>query len=118
MQLTSTGMYRVEPKDDSAKVLMGCPITNLKRAAMDPLPDYLIGTFKHTDGRRAVMLNNHRFAYTAWPAVEFHVPPEQVREVDQKTGREVPIYDDSPNMEGLQVSLDAGAGRLFLLPRK
>jgi hypothetical protein len=38
--------------------------------------------------------------------------------VDQKTGHEVPIYDDSPNMEGLHISLDAGAGRLFLLPKK
>jgi hypothetical protein len=50
--------------------------------------------------------------------VEFDVPTSQVREVDQQTGRVVPIYDDSPNMEGLQVSLDAGAGRLFLLPKK
>ena len=99
-------------------MLTGCLITNLKRAAVDPLPDYLIGTFRHTDGRRAVMLNNYRFAYTAWPTVVFDVPTSKVREVDPKTGREVPIYDDSPNMEGLQVSLDAGAGRLFLLPRK
>ena len=72
----------------------------------------------HVDGRRAVMLNNYRFAYTAWPTVEFDMPTSQVREVDQKTGREVPVYDDSPNMKGLQVSLDAGAGRLFLLPKK
>jgi hypothetical protein len=118
MKLTNTGMYRVEPKDDPAKMLKDCPITNLKRVAVDPLPDYLIGTFKHADGRRAVMLNNYRFAYTAWPTVEFDVPTDQVHEVDQKTGRVVPIYDDSPNMEGLQVSLDAGVGRLFLLPKK
>ena len=64
------------------------------------------------------MLNNYRFAYTAWPTVEFDVPTDQVREVDQKTGRVVPIYDDSPNMKGLQISLDAGAGRRFLLPKK
>ena len=116
MRLTSTGMYRVEANDDPSKALMGCPITNLKRAGMDPLPDYLIGVFKHADGRRAVMLNNYHFAYTAWPRVEFDVPASQIREVDQKTGREVPVYDDSPNMEGLQISLDAGAGRLFLMP--
>ena len=89
---------------------------HLERAGMDPLPDYLIGVFKHADGRRAVMLNNYHFAYTAWPRVEFDVPASQIREVDQKTGREVPVYDDSPNMEGLQISLDAGAGRLFLMP--
>ena len=45
-------------------------------------------------------------------------PTSQVRKVDQKTGRVVPIYDDSPNIEGLQVPLDAGSNRLFLLPKK
>ena len=118
MQLTNTGMYRVEPKDDPAKVLKGCPITNVKRAVVDPLPDYLIGTFNHADGRRAVMLNNFHFAYTAWPTVEFDVPIDQIWEVNQQTGCVMPICDDSPNMDGLQVSLDAGEGRLFLLPKK
>jgi hypothetical protein len=27
-----------------------------------------------------------------------------------------PVIDDSPDMDGLQVSLGAGDGRLFLLP--
>ncbi len=71
-----------------------------------------------TDGRRAVLLTNYRFAYTAWPTVVFDVPTGQVREVDQRTGRVRAAYDDSPDMPGLQVSLDAGEGRLFLLPAK
>ena len=41
-----------------------------------------------------------------------------VREVDKQSGKALQVYDDSPNMPGLQVSLDAGEGRLFLLPPK
>nr|HPK00738.1 hypothetical protein [Candidatus Hydrogenedentota bacterium] len=63
-----------------------------------------------------VLLNNYRFAYTAWPTVAFDVPAEQVMEVDKRTGEVAPVIDDSPDMEGLQVSLGAGDGRLFLLP--
>ena len=65
-----------------------------------------------------MLLTNYRFAYTAWPTVVFDVPTGQVREVDQRTGRVRAAYDDSPDMPGLQVSLDAGEGRLFLLPAK
>lgn len=118
MNLTSTAVYRVKPEDDPAQVLRDAPITNILRAAVDPPNDYLVGVFVHSDGRRAVLLNNFRFAYSAWPTVEFDVPLEQVREIDKWSGAEVPVRDDSPDMEGLQVALDAGEGRLFLLPAK
>ena len=48
--------------------------------------------------------------------MEFEVDHTQVREICPETGSEVPILDDSPAMDGLQISLDAGDGRLFLLP--
>jgi hypothetical protein len=118
MQLTSRGVYRVEPGDDPASVLAGTPLKTIVRADVDPDHDYLVGAFQHADGRRAVLLNNYRFAYTAWPTVEFDAPAEQVREIDKRTGKAVPAYDDSPEMPGLQISLDAGEGRLFLLPPK
>jgi hypothetical protein len=51
-----------------------------------------------------------------WPTVEFDVPIDQIREVDPKTGREIAVNDDSPDMNGLQLSLDSGASRLSLLP--
>jgi hypothetical protein len=38
-------------------------------------------------------------------------------EINPMTGKELPVVDDSPDMPGLQVSLDAGEGRLFLLLR-
>ena len=118
MQLTSTGVVHVRPGDDPAHVLASTPIRNLTHMRDDPKPDYLIGAFKHADGRRAVMLNNYRFAYTAWPTVEFDADPAQVVEVDKGSGEQVPVIDDSPDMDGLQISLDAGEGRLFLLPNR
>jgi hypothetical protein len=118
MQLTSTGVVRIAPDTDPAAVLDGTPIRNVLRADVDPPNDYLVGNFVHADGRRAVLLNNYRFAYTAWPTVEFDCPVEDVREVDPTTGEEIPVVDDSPAMEGVQLSLDSGEGRLFLLPVK
>lgn len=118
MQLTSTGVYRVseEAGDNPETVLNGAPLVNITRAEYDPPHDYLVGVFRHADGRRAVLLNNYRFAYTAWPTVVFDTPAEQIIEVDKRTGEMAPVIDDSPDMDGLQVSLGAGDGRLFLLP--
>ena len=123
MKLTSTGVYRpkedqlrwqiyVAPEDEPGEAIGDKPITSLTKG------DYLIGVFKHEDGRQAVLLNNYSFTYTAWPTVEFSVPVEQVREVCKETGKEIPVVDDSPAMEGLQISLDSGEGRLFLLSPK
>lgn len=116
MQLTSVGVYRLGPQDDAVRVLSGTPLHAITRADVDPPNDYLIGVFEHTDGRRAVLLQNYRFAYSAWPTVEFDVSPDAIVELDQATGHQLPVRDDSPAMDGLQISLDAGEGRLFLLP--
>ncbi len=112
MKLTSTAVIRVRPEDDPEPLfLLACsPIRVLTP------DDYLVGIFRHEDGRQAVLLNNYRFAYTAWPTVEFDADPSAVVEVCQETGQEIPLRDDSPAIEGVQLSLDAGAGRLFLLP--
>ena len=72
--------------------------------------------FKHADGRRGVLLNNYHFAYTAWPTVEFDVDAAKVVEICPKTGKAVRLLDDSPAMPGVQLSIDSGKGRLFLLP--
>jgi len=116
MRLTSTAVYRVTPKDTPAEVLKGSGIADLKRDPVDPPGDYLVGAFRHVDGRRAVLLMNYRFAYSAWPTVVFDAPPDQVRELDKRTGREIPLRDESPDMPGLQLSLADSEGRLFLLP--
>ena len=118
MKLTSTGVHRITPDGDTAKELEVSPIKRLARADYDPKHDLLIGVFKHADGRRAVLINNYHFAYTAWPTVEFDTDLSKIVEVDNATGKEVPVHDDSPEIEGLQVSLGAGEGRLFLISDK
>lgn len=107
MKLTSTDVIRVKPGEDAADKLKNTPIKNITGGG-----DYLVGVFKHSDGRHAVLLNNYDHNYTAWPTVEFAA--EKVVEVDQSDGREKPLRDDSPDMEGIQLSFDAGEGRLFL----
>jgi len=112
MKLTSAGTIRIEPNDTPAEKLAASPIAGLTKG------DYLLGVFQHADGRRAVLLNNYSFAYTSWPTVAFDVPIAQVREISPATGEEIPLIADSPLMAGCQLSLDAGQGRLFLLPPK
>ncbi|MEI6501278.1 MAG: hypothetical protein WCP21_09670 [Armatimonadota bacterium] len=114
MQLKSVSVNRVSTKTDPAPALAGTPLKSLSGQGTD----YLLGVFQHQDGRRAVLLNNYDRAYAAWPTVEFDVDPAQVMEVSPETGKIEPVLDDSPEMPGLQLSLDAGAGRLFLLPAK
>ncbi len=109
MKLTSTGIYHVKPGDSPA-ALTNSVVRSISAG------DYLVGTFRHEDGRRAVLLMNNEFAYSQWPTVEFAADPKSIVEVDPKTGRELPVKDDSPDMPGLQLSFDAGEGRLFLLP--
>lgn len=108
MKLTSTRVVRIKPGEDSVALLADAPLRKLSDG------DYLVGLFDHEDGRKAVLLNNYRFAYTAWPTVEFASDAGDVVEIDQQTGREIPFRDDSPDMQGPQISLDAGEGRLFL----
>jgi hypothetical protein len=110
MKMTSVGTIRIEPSDNPADKISPSPIAGLTKG------DYLLGVFRHADGRRAVLLNNYSFAHTAWPTVAFDVPLEQVREISPESGEEIPLLDDSPLMDGCQLSLDAGQGRLFLLP--
>ncbi len=110
MKLTSTDVIRIKPADDPTPLLADSPLKSLSTGG-----DYLIGMFRDKYGKRAVLINNYDHNYTSWPTVEFAVPVEKVVEVDQATGKRVPVRDDSPEMAGLQLSLDAGAGRLFVL---
>lgn len=116
MQLTSTAVVRLKPDTDPTAALAGTPLKSVRPVPGDPPADYLVGAFKHKDGRRAVLINNYSYMFTAWPTVEFDSDPADVREVDKATGKLVPAVDDSPEMKGFQVSLGAGDGRLFVLP--
>lgn len=117
MKLTSTGVHRVNTAATNVQAeLAGSPLRNLKPVAGDPNSEFIVGTFHHADGRRAVLLVNHNYSFTAWPVVEFDADPKDVVEVDKATGKEVPAVDDSPELKGLQLSFGPGDGRLFLLP--
>jgi hypothetical protein len=115
MNLTSTGVYHVTT-ESNATALAGSPIRKLARVAGDPPGQFIVGAFRLGDGRRAMMIVNHNYSYTAWPTVEFDADPGDVCEASKATGRIVPAVDDSPELKGFQVSLGAGDGRLFVLP--
>jgi hypothetical protein len=110
MRLTSEKVVRITPAPEPEALLVGTPIRGLTPG------DYLIGCYTRDDGKRAVLLENWDITYAEWPTVEFDVPSDQVLEVDPATGAEAPVIDDSPAMEGLQISLDSGGARLFVLP--
>ena len=112
MNLESTAVHRIYRNDDPNVVLKGTGIKSLSEG------DYLVGEFLHSDGRRAILLNNYSFAFTSWSTVDFDADPDSVIEVDQETGLERAFIDDSPDMDGLQVSINSGAGRLFILPKE
>lgn len=115
MKLTSTGVLRLTTGTNAA-ALAGSPIRSLTHVAGDPEAEFIIGNLRHVDGRRAAMLVNHNYSFTAWPVVEFDADLKDVVEVDKATGREVPVTDDSPELKGLQLSFGPGDGRLFLMP--
>ena len=115
MKLTSTGVYHVTT-ETNATALAGSPIRKLARVAGDPVGEFIIGAFRHADGRRAVIIVNHNYSYTAWPTVEFDAEPKQVCEVSKATGEVSPAIDDSPELKGFQLSFGPGDARLFLLP--
>jgi hypothetical protein len=115
MRLTSTGVSRVTT-ETNVSVLAGSPIRKLARVGGDPAGEFIIGAFGHADGRRAALIVNHNYSYTAWPTVEFDADPKDVLEVSKATGKAAPVVDDSPELKGVQLSLGAGNARLFLLP--
>lgn len=117
MQLTSLGAFRFTTAGETRAVLTNTPIRNITRVGADPANEFIIGSFKHADGRRAVLILNHNYSFTAWAQIEFDADPTQVLEVSKLDGKTAPVIDDSPELKGLQLSFGPGDARLFLLPR-
>ncbi len=119
IKLTSTGThYLAGTATNSAEMLAGGPLRKLLPIPGDPPANYLVGTFRHADGRRAVILMNDRYSQTAWVTAEFDAGAGSVLEISKTTGEALPVVDDSPELKGLQISLGAGDARLFLLPAR
>jgi hypothetical protein len=106
----SLDVVRIKPQGNGPTALQNSFVESLNDG------DYLIGSFQLPDGRRAVLIQNYEFAYSAWPTVAFKAPGSGALEVSPTTGALEPVQDDSPDMPGLQLSLDAGEARLFVLP--
>ncbi len=116
MKLTSTGVVRVSSGTDTRAALLGTPLRNLSRAQGDPPGEFLIGNYSSADCRRAMLILNHNYSFTAWPTLEFETESSEVMEVSKETGEIKRVIDDSPELQGLQISLGAGDARLFLIP--
>ncbi len=117
MDLTSDAVIHIGAHDNASRLLENCAISHIGPSeSTDPPHNYLIGTFRHKDGRRAVMINNGSFSFSAWATVVFDADIQRVTEVARQSGEEVPVQDESPNLPGFQISLDASDSRLFLLP--
>lgn len=116
MRLTSTDVQQRNTAQSPPSTPPLSPVRSITRVGADPHSQFIVGSFRHADGRRAALLVNHSYAHTAWPTVEFDAPATQVVEVDKSTGNEVAAVDDSPELPGLQISFGPGDGRLFLLP--
>lgn len=118
MQLTSLAAWQVTTTNQTPAALANSPLRKITRILSDPPHEFIIGSFLHTDGRRAVLILNHNYAFTAWPQIEFDADPAQVLEVSKENGKTAPVIDDSPELKGLQLSFGPGDARLFLLPPK
>jgi hypothetical protein len=118
MRLSGQGVVRVHATTATNNLPPGGAVRTLSILPHDPSADFLLGSFRHRDGRRAVILVNHSLAYGVWPTLTFDAPWESVRELDPATGAEIIPLDNSPELPGFQCALDAGAARTFLLPNQ
>ena len=115
-KLTTTEIQSATTQRHATNGLSAGPLRSLERVGSDPHSEFLIGSFLHTDGRRAVLMVNQSYAHTAWPTAEFDASPDRILEVDKGSGKEAPVVDDSPELPGIQLSFGPGDGRLFILP--
>jgi hypothetical protein len=125
MNLTSTYVVRIFANDTNATIahkLTGQPL-----ATVSPGRQLTIGFFVHDDGVHGAMaIANYDFAFADRPRVTFDamlgVAGEHVMEVDQNTGRWVPLRKDDdgtgarvdPALTGVAINLPAGGGRLLV----
>jgi len=117
MKLRNTGVYYVSTTNATA-VPASCGLTNLAGVAGDPVANYLVGSFDTADGSRAVVIVNDSYSFTGWLTLKFEVPMAQIQEVSKTTGQLARVVDDSPDIQGLQISFGAGDARLFVLPHR
>jgi hypothetical protein len=125
LHANSTGVFHVPGNasaEEAAAILQGCLISNVSNYAVSDMlagDGLLLGQFLLPDGRRAVLLTNHNFAFTVWPTLSFASGIEQaaVQEVVAGVPGQSPLLDDSPFTAGLQLNLQAAQARLLLFDK-
>lgn len=110
MKLRSTDVFRVQAEMSSD--LPGVQLSKVEED--DPDLNLLVGVFEHEDGRSAFMMTNYEHAYTMWVTLKPGTEDVQIFEVDPASGKEISVYDESPRLDGIQISFDSGEGRLFM----
>ena len=82
-----------------------------------PTADFLLGEFRLPDGRIAMFVHNQDTEHTTYASMSFrNCSLSSVTEVDRQTGAENIVEDDSPRLPGLTLAIEAGAGRLLVVP--
>jgi hypothetical protein len=119
MQLTSQHVTgRIQGMEAAGETLAKTPLKKITNAYPKETPlDLQIGSFSHADGSAAALIQNYSYTHTAWITVEFNADHAKVTEIDKATGKPVPLYDESPDTPGMQISFDAGDARLFVIPK-
>ena len=65
-----------------------------------------------------VLVQNQRFDRESWPTVALREGvAARLQEVDESSGVQRPVRDDSPGMPGLQMALGPGMARLLVVSR-
>lgn len=111
MKLQSTGVFRVQSQ--TSDVLPNVQLAKVEEQDADL--NLVIGVFEHEDGRNAFMVTNYEHAYTSWITLQPVGDDIRLFEVDPTSGEEIDVYDESLRLEGIQISLDSGEGRLFMI---
>jgi len=111
MGLESTGVYHVGPVPPGARPLAGdAPVKQAGGGNM------VIGCFKDSSSRQYVMVVNKTFGDKFTARLTMGGRPVSASEVSQETGR--PLEAVALTDKTLEVPLEAGEGRLFLLSPK
>jgi hypothetical protein len=122
MQATSEMVFYAKGKRGDNSVLpryQSTMIRAINNTGIVANYEFLVGQFKLADGRTAVMFQNQDTTNSLWASVEFQPGVlTTVREISPSTGEEMPLYDESPFHLGIQIGLDTGGARLFVLPPK
>jgi hypothetical protein len=115
----AAGVYRVTASTlNITATLHGCAVRNVSVVigGGNLKVDLLIGQFRLTDGRIAILIVNQDDRRRLWPSLDFGRADKNgtVLEIDKKTGAEAPVRTDSWAMPGVTLSLDSGDARLFV----